>query len=400
MQTPNPRSAYIHVPFCNRRCGYCNFTLLTGRDDLVPKYLDALQAELASVVGSPQEVDTIFLGGGTPSYLRGAEMQRLQELIAYWFPLADAGEYSCEVNPVDCQPDQLEALAAGGVTRVSIGGQSFDDAKLSVLQRDHSSQQLSDSINACSEVFGDVSLDLIFAAPDETLQQWQSDVAIALQHPITHLSTYCLTVERGSAFFGRVARNELQEVDEDTQLAMYSHVRMALSHAGWEHYEVSNFSLPGHRCRHNETYWIGSPWWAVGPGAASYLPQRTSSTAPPFAGGNEQPHWPTMLRRVNHRSTTTYIRRILDGKSAVHETEVVEPLEQLRERLVFGLRRLEGVDILQLNEWWGSDVLPHFQPAIQRFVDQNLLKWNGQRLSLTSDGLVISDSLWPALFGH
>lgn len=396
MQTPLPRSAYIHVPFCSRRCGYCNFTLITDRDDLLTKYLDALELELRSTVGLPQPVETVFLGGGTPSYLRGRDMQRLQTLIAHWFPLNQGGEYSCEVNPVDCQSDQLDDLANAGVTRVSIGGQSFNDKKLNLLERDHTAELLRRAITACHQRFSDVSLDLIFAAPGETLPQWKQDVAEALSHPITHLSAYCLTVERGSAFYGRVARNELLELCEDAQLDMYEHIRLAAADRGWEHYEVSNFSLPGKRCRHNETYWLGEPWWAVGPGAASFLPEGdgTARTESSNTG------IPTMLRRVNHRSTTTYIRRLEAGQSAVAETEAIDPLEQLRERLVFGLRRLEGVDILRLRSWWGSDVLPHFQPAIDRFVHHGWLQWTGDTLKLTPSGLNISDSLWPALFGH
>lgn len=396
MQTPVPRSAYIHVPFCSRRCGYCNFTLITHRDDLVPKYLDALELELQTTVGHPHPVDTIFLGGGTPSYLRGRDMGRLQELIARWFPLNQGGEYSCEVNPVDCQADQLDDLANAGITRVSIGGQSFNDGKLQLLERDHTAERLRQAIAACCQRFTDVSLDLIFAAPGETLPQWKQDVAEALSHPIAHLSTYCLTVERGSAFYGRVAKNELRELNEDTQLDMYEHIRQATSLAGWEHYEVSNFSRAGQRCRHNETYWLGEPWWAVGPGAASFLPDLEDTNL----AKQHESGIPTMLRRVNHRSTTNYIRRLQAGQSAVAEAEAIDPMEQLRERLVFGLRRLDGVDILRLRSWWGSDVLPHFQPAIDRFVNHGWLEWSGDTLKLTPLGLNISDSLWPALFGH
>lgn len=400
-----PAAAYVHVPFCGRRCGYCNFTLVTGRDDLIDAYLDALELELAQQLGQPRSVKTLFLGGGTPSYLSGPQMQRLQEMLGKWLPLEPGGEYSCEANPLDCTAEQLDLLRASGVNRISLGGQSLSDRKLQVLERDHQSNDLVSAVHRCAERFPSVSLDLIFAAPGENLEQWQADLSRALELPIQHFSAYGLTVERGSAFYGRVQKQQLTEVDEDTQLEMYRAGQAAAASKGFEQYEVSNYALPGHRCRHNETYWLGQPWWAVGPGAASYLPESliAESRVSCFDDSRSlsgSKHLPAMHRRVNHRSTTTYIRRMQQGQSPVQETEVVSPIEQLRERVVFGLRRLEGVDILKLQQWWGDEVLSHFQPAIDRFVDQGWLSWNGSTLQLTQSGLVISDSLWSDLFGH
>lgn len=387
MQNACPKSVYIHVPFCSRRCGYCNFTLITGRDDLISGYLDALELELRTTLGSRRPVETLFLGGGTPSYLQGEDLQRLVKLIHDWFQLADGGEFSCEVNPLDCCDDQLDALRAAGVNRISVGGQSFNDTKLQALERDHTADNLEQALNACSERFENLSLDLIFAAPNETLAQWEADVSRAMTAPIRHLSSYGLTVERGSAFYGRVAGKQLREVDEDVQLAMYEHTLDQLIRQGWEHYEVSSFAKPGFRCRHNESYWLGRPWWAFGPGAASFIPdeRRTENAI----------H--TMVRNVNHRSTTTYIRRVLSGRSPIAESEPVEPLQQLRERLVFGLRRLQGVDMHALGQWWGSDVAPIFAPYIDEFIDAGWLEFEGNTLRLTRSGLVISDSLWTHL---
>ncbi len=376
------RSAYVHVPFCRHRCGYCNFTLVAGRDDLVPAYLAALATEFAQRLGQPRVVDTIFLGGGTPSHLSAKSLAELLRLIAHWLPLQSLGEYSCEANPLDCTAERLALLRSYGVNRISLGGQSFDDDKLRQLERDHSGRQLAQAIDNCAASFPRVSLDLIFAAPGESLVTWQSDVARGLASPIGHLSTYGLTIERGSAFYGRSLRQELNESTDDVQLDMYEHAIDALSSRGWEHYEVSSFALPGQRCRHNEAYWLGAPWWAFGPGAASFEHAADGQA---------------FVRRVNHRSTTAYLRKLASGADAVAESEQLSREEVLRERLVFGLRRLEGVSLTELSQWWGSPVGELFEPHLSRYIDRGWLQQKGDQLSLTRAGLVISDGLWPEL---
>ncbi|HBE71710.1 MAG TPA: coproporphyrinogen III oxidase, partial [Planctomycetaceae bacterium] len=292
---------------------------MTGRDDLVEAYLDALELELAQQLGEPRMVETLFLGGGTPSYLSGPQMQRLQVILGKWLPLEPGGEYSCEANPLDCTAEQLDLLRDSGVNRISLGGQSLSDRKLQVLERDHRSDDLVAAVHRCRERFPAVSLDLIFAAPGECLDEWRSDITRALDLPIQHVSAYGLTVERGSAFYGRVQKDELTEVDEDTQLEMYRATQAAAASKGFEQYEVSNYALPGHRCRHNETYWLGQPWWAVGPGAASFLPEtliaETQASQAGCSSSAYGAHLPAMHRRVNHRSTTTYIRRMHSGRS-------------------------------------------------------------------------------------
>ena len=376
------RSAYVHIPFCSHRCGYCNFTLVAGRDELIPAFLKALAGEFSQTLREPQTVDTIFLGGGTPSHLSPPALEQLLQLVAHWLRLAPGGEYSCEVNPLDCTTQRLELLSRYGVERVSLGGQSFNNAKLKRLERDHCGSQLAAALARCAPYFPRVSLDLIFAAPEETLDDWQADVAAALASPISHLSTYGLTIERGSAFYGRALRNELHELTDDLQLQMYEHVIDELTGRGWEHYEVSNFAQPGQRCRHNEAYWLGEPWWAFGPGAASFEHATDGQS---------------FTRRVNHRSTTSYIRKHATGEQLWAEAEQLSREDFVRERLVFGLRRLDGVDLAQLQRWWGGAVLKLFEPHLSRYLDRGWLKQKGDTVSLTRAGLMISDGLWPDL---
>ncbi len=394
----SPKSAYIHVPFCKHRCGYCNFTLVAGRDDLVDAYLRCLEVELRNQLVQPRLVDTIFLGGGTPTHLSDKHLATLLELIQHWLPLSESGEYSCEANPLDCTHGKLGLLRDHGVNRISLGGQSFNDAKLSLLERDHTGGQLRTLVNKSAELFDNVSLDLIFAAPGETIEQWHHDVQTALDLPLKHLSTYGLTIEPGANFWGRMLRGDIAELDADLQLEMYNYTIDTLNAAGWQHYEVSNFSLPGAACRHNTAYWNGQCWWAFGPGASSFLPtvdeRQPSLTDVTDKLDSKSPTW---TRATNHRSTTQYIRLIQSGKSPVHERDELDLEQWIRERLVFGLRQMAGVDMVELSNSWPGNLDELFEPYLSRYQEHGWLEVSDGRLRLTRQGLVISDSLWPDL---
>ncbi|MEX2315917.1 MAG: radical SAM family heme chaperone HemW [Pirellulales bacterium] len=370
-----PRAAYIHVPFCRHRCGYCNFTLVAGRDDLTDDYLRAIAMELVRLK-SPREVDTLYFGGGTPTQLLPAQLRRLAASVLLWHPLPDGGEWTVEANPADVDQAMAETLAALGVTRLSLGGQSFRDEKLKLLERDHRAADIERAVGLARRFGLAVSLDLIFATPGETLSQWAGDLDAALALAPNHVSTYGLTFERGAAFWGRRLRGELVEVDESLQRDMYALAIDRLTSAGFEHYEVSNFARPGCRSRHNETYWSGEGYYAAGPGAARYT------------GG---------VREMNHRSTTTYIRRLLAGRSPVAERERLGPEARARELLVFGLRRIEGVTQRDFAARAGYKIDDLIAKPLRKFVDLGLLSDAEEGIRLTREGLFISDAIWPEL---
>jgi oxygen-independent coproporphyrinogen-3 oxidase len=367
------RAAYIHVPFCRHHCGYCNFTLVAGRDDLIWEYMEALAREL-SWLKSPREVDTLFFGGGTPTHLPPAQLKRLFAIVRQWFPLRAGGELTVEANPIDLCEEKAWVLAAAGVTRVSLGAQSFDARKLELLERDHQSADIERAFRLARRFAQTVSLDLIFGTPGETLDGWRHDLKSALSLEPDHLSTYGLTFEKGTTFWSRLARGELNRVEEDVERQMYELAIDTLTAAGFEHYEVSNFARPGHRCRHNENYWLGGQYFAAGPGAARFLAGR---------------------RETNHRSTTTYISRVLTGQSPVAESEQLDPEDAARERLVFALRRLEGIDTADFAAVTGYSIEQLGDEALRRLIDQGFLSFDGQRLKLTRAGLLVSDAIWP-----
>jgi len=370
---PNPRSAYIHVPFCRHRCGYCNFTLVAGRDDLISDYLRAIEVEL-SWLQTPREVDTLFFGGGTPSHLPLTDLETLLRLSQRWFPLAIGGEFSMEANPVDLSDEKLALLVEYGVNRISLGGQSFDAAKLALLERDHDAGTLARAVQASRRYVRSVSLDLIFGAPGESLSGWQQDLTAALELRPQHISTYGLTFERGTNYWSRLLSGELSRLDEEAERAMYALAIDTLTAAGFQHYEVSNFARPGHTCRHNEAYWAGEHYYAVGPGAARYVEGR---------------------REINHRSTTTYLKRVLAGESPVAESETLPPEERARELLVFGLRRIAGIERESFAARAGYGVDDLIGPQLADMIAHGLMVDDSRRVALSREGLFVSDAIWP-----
>ncbi len=329
-----------------------------------------------ATMGEPAPCDTLFLGGGTPTHLTLGQLTRLLAAVERWFPLAHGGEWSVEANPADITLSTADLLADYGVNRVSLGAQSFDADKLSLLERDHRALDIRHAVEICLPRFTSVSLDLIFGAPGENLDAWKQDLQSALELAPQHISTYGLTFERGTTFWGRRLSGDLRSIEEDTERAMYETAIDTLTDAGFEHYEVSNFARPGHRCRHNEVYWSGGRYWAVGPGAARYV-------------GN--------TRSSNHRSTFTYLRRIRSGQSPVAESETLAPEDQAREKLVLGLRKMEGVLLADFERDTGFAPHDLAGGAISRFIQWGLLAQQGDRLQLTRSGLMVSDSLWPEI---
>ena len=375
MPHPPPRSAYIHVPFCVHHCGYCNFAVVAGRDDLLESYLEALITELAWLE-QPREVDTLYFGGGTPTFLPAKQLRQLCQQVLQWHPLAAGYEWTVEANPGDLDQQRIDVLAEMGVNRLSLGAQSFRDNKLKLLERDHNRDDVLQAVQRARTAGMRVSIDLIFAAPGETLEEWLVDIEDALTLQPEHLSTYGLTFEQGTTFWNRLQKNELATVPEEMERAMYIEAIDRLAAAGFLHYEISNFALPGQQSRHNEVYWSGEAYYAAGPGAARYVDG---------------------VRETNHRSTSTYLKRVLQGESPVAEREELDQEQRARERLVFGLRRLAGVDRRQFHKLTGLEIDTLAGEPIARFVELGFLEDSADRIRLTREGLLISDSLWPEL---
>lgn len=375
VSTSSPHSAYVHVPFCRHRCGYCDFTLVAGRDDLVDRYLAAIEQELGRLSG-PLDLDTLYLGGGTPSHLGPAGLGRLFAILRTRLQPVGGAEVTVEANPLDVTPEFVAALQSVGATRVSLGGQSLDAATLRVLDRDHAPDDVRRAAGLLLDAGFTVSLDVMTAAPGQSLAAVEADLAAAVGIGVQHVSVYCLTWEKGTAFESQRSKGLLQPVDESLERAMFEAAIDRLEAAGFEHYEVSNFAKPGGRCRHNEAYWDCRPWEAFGPGAAR------------FDG---------RTRITNHRSTTTWITKVLAGDDATGDVDAMTDEESARERLVVGLRRREGVDRTAFRAASGFDLEALAGAAIAEWVRRGLATDDGDRIRLTRDGLLVSDALWAGV---
>ena len=368
-----PRAVYAHVPFCRHRCGYCNFTVVAGRSDLQTAYLQAVAQEIQSLT-PPHPVDTLYVGGGTPTELDTPQLAKLCDLLRRGFPPRSGYEWTIEANPHRLDRTRLDVLRAAGVNRISLGVQSFDARKLQLLERDHRAADVKRLYPRVRDCFPSVSLDLICAVPGESLAEWRADLRTALALSPDHLSIYSLTFEKGTTYWGRRLRGQLIPVDEETQRAMLEVTWDALAAEGWEHYEVSNFARPGHRGRHNEVYWKGESYFAVGPGAVRYVDGR---------------------RETNHRSVTTYLRRMQAGQSPVADTDELAPVDRAREMLVFRLRMMEGITRQEflLRTGFALDALAG--APVRKFTELGLLEDHQDRIRLTRNGLLVSDAMWP-----
>ncbi|MDG2224636.1 MAG: radical SAM family heme chaperone HemW [Rubripirellula sp.] len=367
---PVPRSAYIHVPFCRHRCGYCNFSVVANRDQWIDRYLQAIEVELTAL-DRPQ-VSTVFLGGGTPTHLSDDSLAKLLRLVASAFDTSADAEISVEANPEDINATTLAVLREHGVNRISLGVQSFDDSKLKILERGHSGDQARRIIDQAAAVVPNLSIDLIFSAPEETLATWNRDLEIACSLPIRHLSTYALTFEKGTQFWSRRHRGELFGNDDSLEVAMYQAARDRAREVGLLQYEVSSFAADGFRCRHNMSYWHGDGWFAAGPGAAR------------FVNG---------LREVNHRSPATYLKRMENSQSPTAEREAISVEQFARERAAFGVRLLDGIELAEFESATGMDLLGLSADAIELSTSEGLIERQGSVIRLTERGILFADTV-------
>jgi oxygen-independent coproporphyrinogen-3 oxidase len=372
VETQPPRHAYVHVPFCRHRCGYCDFTLVAGRDDLIDRYLAAIGRELERVA-EPIAIDTLYLGGGTPAHHGPAGLGRLFDTLGARLRIMAGAEVTVEANPLDVTPELVAALRTAGVTRVSLGGQSLDAATLRTLDRDHAPDDVRRAAAWLLAAGFAVSLDVMTAAPGQSLAAVEADLEAAIGLGVDHVSVYCLTWEKGTAFETQRTKGLVRPVEESLERAMFEAAIDRLEAAGFEHYEVSNFARPGGRCRHNEAYWDCRPWEAFGPGAAR------------FDG---------RTRLTNHRSTTTWMSRVLAGVDATGDVDAMTAEEAARERLVVGLRRREGVGRAAFRAASGFDIDTLAGPSLAGWIDRGLATDDGDRVRLTREGLLVSDALW------
>jgi oxygen-independent coproporphyrinogen-3 oxidase len=372
-----PRAVYIHVPFCAHKCGYCDFASLAGFDHLADRYLDALEREIGDALTIPQTVDTIFIGGGTPTRLDASQLHRLVTMIDHWFPLSKGGEWTVEANPGTLDAEKVEVLARGGVNRVSLGAQSFQPALLRALERNHAPEEVERAVELIRPRVPRWSLDLIFGVPGSTLEDCVADLDRAIALGPSHVSCYGLVYEKGTSLWKQWQAGQVQPVEENVEREMYERVIDTFETSGLRMYEISNFARPGHESRHNLVYWANDAYFGFGLGAARYV------------GG---------VRSVNTREMPAYLRRIEAGESAIGPSERLSPEERARETAVLMLRRIvQGIERGDFLLRTGCDLDELVGDEVRRFVARGLLEDDGRRVRLTREGRFLADEVLCAL---
>lgn len=367
-------SIYVHVPYCATRCGYCDFNTYTAAElGATPgtgqdAYLAAAVAELdlaVDVLGTPPLVQSVFFGGGTPTLLPADRLAGLLTAITERFELAPAAEITTEANPESVDVQYLRTLVAAGFNRLSLGMQSASESVLAVLERRHTPGRVAEVVAAAREAgFTSISLDLIYGAPTETEADWRASLAAAVALRPDHLSAYSLIVEDGTRLAARVARGELPGIDDDVHADRYQRAEAILTDHGYDNYEVSNWSLPGHACRHNLAYWRGDDWWGIGPGAHSHI------------GG---------VRWWNRRHPRDYTHALATGFSPAQGREVLTAEQRRIERVLLELRLSQGLELAVLT---GIE-----RSRVAGFVADGLATADAGVLRLTPAGRLLADAV-------
>jgi oxygen-independent coproporphyrinogen-3 oxidase len=372
---------YIHIPFCTARCRYCDFVSRALAPGLLEPYLEALRLEIVSAAEAGARAGSVFLGGGTPSLLSGGQLGGLLGTVRETFDLAPAAEVTIEANPGTLSGRTAAAYRAHGVNRVSLGVQSFDDALLARIGRQHTGREAVAAYEALRRAgFDNVGLDLIHGLPGQTPALWRRDLSRAVSLGPEHLSLYALGVEEGTPLAGDLRAGRLALPSEREELEMLSLAVELPSAAGYERYEISNFSLPGRRCRHNLDCWNLVEYRGFGAGAHSFLRS------------------PSPRRTANTSDSEDYVRRIAAGADAVCLRDELSPRQLAGEALMLGLRTADGIDETVFAVTHGAPPAALFPEAAALGDERGWLERADGRLRLTERGILFSNEIFRVLF--
>ena len=401
--TPQPLALYVHIPFCETKCPYCDFNTYAAIEPLMPAYVEALTHEImqwCALLERP-ELGSLFFGGGTPSYLPTRDLTKLMVTIRKAFQLREDAEATLEANPGDITRERAKAMRRAGFNRISIGVQSMDNSELKLLGRRHSAEQAERAIVAVRQAgFSNVSIDLIFGLPYQFVTSWEHGLEAALALRPDHLSLYALTLEPGTPMEAEVRQGRLPEPNPDVAAEMYRHAQRVLAEAGYQQYEISNWARPGYASRHNLVYWHSGPYLGVGPGAHSYLVSN-GQPALEWAGP-----WGTRFAVVP--SPRTYIgkarlwRAVADAGTLgraedvpfLEQAQVLDAATAMAETMMMGLRTNEGVSSPGFQARFGRSIVDQFPGAVSECIELGLLEWADDHLRLTDGARLLGNEVF------
>jgi oxygen-independent coproporphyrinogen-3 oxidase len=375
---------YIHIPFCATRCHYCNFATGGYESELARRYTAAAREEIerADVSNGPmtrrmmRRVDTIYFGGGTPTTLTVEQISSLIEACRRRFDVAPDSEITAEANPGAISQNYLEELRAAGVNRLSFGVQSFDDDELRMIGRTHSAEEARDAVQTARDAgFANVSIDLIAGLPEQKMETWRRNLEEAFALSPGHLSVYLLELYKDAPLLHRINRGELRAIDDELTVEMYFALTDEAERRGFDHYEISNWALPGSESRHNLKYWTGAPYWAFGVSAAGY---------------DGRTRW------SNTRNIHEYLAKVEGGQSPVAEVVELDDDDRQSENLFLRLRLKDGVDLDDHLRRFGVNALERYRDEIERLRDAGLVELGENRLKISRAGAVLANEVFAA----
>ncbi len=370
---------YLHIPFCATRCHYCNFATGGYESDIARRYVAALIEEIGRArFKDPlmRSVDTIYLGGGTPTTLSIDQLAAILDSCHKTFDVAMDAEITCEANPGSIDLDYLKDLRTAGINRLSFGVQSFDDGELQMIGRTHSSDEAREAVRMARQAgFQNVSIDLIAGLPEQTMATWRRNLDEAFSLEPDHISVYMLELYKDAPLLHRVERGELRAIDEELTVEMYFALKDKAEMRGFDHYEISNWALSGAESRHNLKYWTGAPYMAFGVSAAGY---------------DGKSRW------SNTRNIHEYLDKIERGQSAVVENTLLDDDDSQSESIFLKLRLKGGVDLSEHQLRFGVDVRSRYSEEIDRLLDAGLIEFDRDRMRISRKGLVLANEVFAA----
>ncbi|WP_154852674.1 radical SAM family heme chaperone HemW [Streptococcus australis] len=365
-----PSSAYVHIPFCTQICYYCDFSKVFIKNQPVDAYLEHLIQETRSYeIG---KLRTLYIGGGTPTALSAQQLAYLLTELPKVMDLSEVEEFTIEANPGDLDPDKIAVLKDSQVNRVSLGVQTFDNKMLKKIGRSHQEQDIYDNICHLKQAgFDNISIDLIYALPGQTMDQVKENVAKAINLDIPHMSLYSLILENHTVFMNRMRRGKLPLPKEELEAEMFEYIIEELEKAGFEHYEISNFSKPGFESRHNLVYWDNAEYYGLGAGASGYVDG---------------------IRYKNHGPIRHYLEAVEAGKARITEEHLTLE-EKMEEELFLGLRKKTGVSKARFEEKFGVSFDQRYGQVVASLTEQGLLVPDDKQIRMTKRGLFLGDTV-------
>lgn len=367
---------YIHIPFCIKKCNYCDFPSFQNMDNHFGDYANALCKEIESAARLYTDclVDSIFFGGGTPSVLPISDISKVFNVLSQNFNIAKNAEISIEVNPGTISIEKAMAYRELGFNRISIGFQSANNNLLKFMGRIHTKEIFKECVDLVKNCgFNNLNADIIFGIPNQTMADWKDTVEYVLRNDINHLSCYSLKIEENTQWYVLNEKGELPTANEDLEREMYYWVISRLSDSGFIHYEISNFARPGFECIHNLKYWTNNPYIGIGAAAHSYI--------------ND-------VRYSNIENPVEYIRKINNGESPRVMSELIGQEERLSERFILGLRLIEGINLSKLEQEFGYEAIQKYKKKIKILKEKNLVCVENGWLKLTKYGLDYANLVW------